>query len=588
MRTPTLQYLYLQKPVTMVIIICIISVLPWIGLGDFSTKGEPREASVAISMLESGNWILPQVYANEFAYKPPMAHWLMAAFSYPQGYVSEFTSRLPSTIAFICLMGCTLMFFGRRIKFQQAFIATLLLLTCIEMHRAAMTTRVDMLLTAFIVIDLYQLFRWEDQLELKGLPVIIPVLLGCAVLTKGPVGVILPLFVFGAYLLMLRKYSLLTIFKALLYIGVSSLFLPLLWYIAAWKQGGDKFLDVVLAENFGRFFHLNTPDINYDLGHENGVWYNFMTLAAGFIPWTIFFFFSLFGLNWQRKKGSFKQVLKDSWNNILSMEKEKLFSLVALVCIIFFYSIPSSKRSVYLMPAYPFIAIFLAQYAIYITEYRTKVTRIFAAFLASVTTVVLIAIGLTMIGVIDPVAIASQYTSRTSTLAQVEAVSNIFSFSYGLTVYIVIVVLVALLTVLYQMFKKINIKILYATIALSFTINLLIDGVIMRGIRQDGSARPFAEKVMKEYPLNENNMFVMNNLKKYRNLYGLNFYLGNRFHNFEQEMPEEGFFFATSSDLEVVLKNYEGQYTFNILTSSERIIHEVRRPVVLCSFLRVK
>ena len=584
MRTPTLQYLYLQKPVTMVIIICIISVLPWIGLGDFSTKGEPREASVAISMLESGNWILPQVYANEFAYKPPMAHWLMAAFSYPQGYVSEFTSRLPSTIAFICLMGCTLMFFGRRIKFQQAFIATLLLLTCIEMHRAAMTTRVDMLLTAFIVIGLYQLFRWEDQLELKGLPVIIPVLLGCAVLTKGPVGVILPLFVFGAYLLMLRKYSLLTIFKALLYIGVSSLFLPLLWYIAAWKQGGDKFLDVVLAENFGRFFHLNTPDINYDLGHENGVWYNFITLAAGFIPWTIFFFFSLFGLNWQRKKGSFKQVLKDSWNNILSMEKEKLFSLVALVCIIFFYSIPSSKRSVYLMPAYPFIAIFLAQYAIYITEYRTKVTRIFAAFLASVTTVVLIAIGLTMIGVIDPVAIASQYTSRTSTLAQVEAVSNIFSFSYGLTVCIVIVVLVALLTVLYQMFKKINIKILYATIALSFTINLLIDGVIMRGIRQDGSARPFAEKVMKEYPLNENNMFVM----KYRNLYGLNFYLGNRFHNFEQEMPEEGFFFATSSDLEVVLKNYEGQYTFNILTSSERIIHEVRRPVVLCSFLRVK
>ena len=50
MRTPTLQYLYLQKPVTMMVVICIISVLPWIGLGDFSTKGEPREAAVAISM----------------------------------------------------------------------------------------------------------------------------------------------------------------------------------------------------------------------------------------------------------------------------------------------------------------------------------------------------------------------------------------------------------------------------------------------------------------------------------------------------------------------------------------------------------
>lgn len=588
MRTPTLQYLYLQKPVTMVIIICIISVLPWIGLGDFSTKGEPREASVAISMLESGNWILPQVYANEFAFKPPMAHWLMAACSYPQGYVSEFTSRLPSSIAFTCLIGFTLIFFGRRIKFQQAFIATLLLLTCIEIHRAAMTTRVDMLLTTFMVIGLYQLFRWEDRLELKGLPLIIPILLGCAVLTKGPVGVILPLFVFGVYLLMLRKYSLLTIFKSLLYIGISSSFLPLLWYIAAWKQGGDHFLDLVLAENFGRFFHLDTPGINYDLGHENGAWYNFMTLAAGFIPWTIFFFFSLFGLNWQKRNHSLKEILKDSWNRILSMEKEKLFSLVALTCIIFFYCIPSSKRSVYLMPAYPFIAIFLAQYAIYITEYRTKVTRIFAAFLASVTAVVLIAIGLTMVGAIDPMTIVSQYTDRASTLSQVEAVTNMFSSSNPLTIFILIVVLLALLTVIYQMSKKINIKILYATIALSFTINLLIDGVIMRGIRQDGSARPFAERVMKEYPLDKQNMYVMNNLRFYRNLYGLNFYLGNRFHNFETELPQKGYFFAIPTDLEAVMKKYEGQYTFNILTSSERIILEMRQPIVMCSFVRIK
>ena len=174
MRTPTLQYLYLQKPITMVIVICIISVLPWIGLGDFSTKGEPREAAVAVSMLETGNWVLPQVYANEFAYKPPLAHWLMAVASLPQGYVSEFTSRLPSALAFIILIGFTLVFFGKRLRFQQAFIATLLLITCIEIHRAAMTTRVDMLLTTFIVIGLYQLYRWEDKLEIKGVPIAIP------------------------------------------------------------------------------------------------------------------------------------------------------------------------------------------------------------------------------------------------------------------------------------------------------------------------------------------------------------------------------------------------------------------------------
>lgn len=133
MRTPTLQYLYLQKPVTLIIFICLLAVLPWIGMGDFSTKGEPREAAVAISMLESGNWVLPQTYADEFAFKPPMAHWLMALCSLPGGVVTEFSSRLPSAVAFVVLMGFVLVFFGRRItRFHEAFISTLLLITSVE------------------------------------------------------------------------------------------------------------------------------------------------------------------------------------------------------------------------------------------------------------------------------------------------------------------------------------------------------------------------------------------------------------------------------------------------------------------------
>ena len=493
MRTPTLQYLYLQKPITMVIVICIISVLPWIGLGDFSTKGEPREAAVAVSMLETGNWVLSTGLCERICLQTTVGA-LADDSRFPAAGIC-FRVHLPPAV-------CIGFYYTDR--FHTGFLWQAVAVPAgIHRHAIAhhlyrdtpgcMTTRVDMLLTTFIVIGLYQLYRWEDKLELKGVPIAIPALLGCAVLTKGPVGIILPLFVFGVYLLMLRKYSYLVIFKALLYAGISSIFLPLLWYVAAWKQGGDTFLNVMLAENFGRFFHLSTPDIHYNLGHENGVWYNFMTLAAGFVPWTIFFFFSLFGLKLHKPEKSVKEILASTWNNIRSMEKEKLFSLVALVCIIFFYSIPSSKRSVYLMPAYPFIAIFLAQYTLYITEYRTKVTRVFAAFMASITAVVVIAVALTMAGAIDPVKIASQYTSRQSTLETVELVSNMFAYPCGLTICILIVLLAILATVYYQMFKKINIKILYATIALAFAINLLIDGVVMRGIRQGSSARPFCQ-----------------------------------------------------------------------------------------------
>lgn len=585
MRTSALQDLYLQRPVTLTVLICILSVLPWIGLGDFSTKGEPREAAVAISMLETGNVVLPMAYADEFAYKPPMAHWLMAAFSYPQGYVSEFTSRLPSALAFIVLIGFILVFFGKRTsKFQVPFIAALILITCIEIHRAAMTTRVDMLLTTFMLLGLLQLYRWEERLELKGLPVIIPLLLGCAVLTKGPVGIILPLFVFGVYLLMLRKYRFIVICRSLLYIGVSSLFLPLLWYTAAWKQGGDDFLNVVLAENFGRFFRIDSIDINYELGHERGAWYNFVTLIAGFVPWTIFFFFSLFGMKIHRHEKSLKEILKDTWQRILSMDKVRLFSLVSLVCIIFFYCIPSSKRSVYLMPAYPFIALFLAEFSLYLTEYKTKVTRVFAAFLTSIVTVVLIAVALTMFKLIDPVLITSQYTTDMLTLYQVQTITEMLTSPSALTVSILILTLIVVLIINYQMFKRINIKILYASIALMFCINVMIDGIFMRGIRTATSNRPFAERILEEYPLNRENVFVMNNLLEYRNLYGLNFYMGNIFHDFQDKKPSQGFFLAGEIDMEKVRKNYGDKYSFETLTSSKYEINEVRQPIVLSRF----
>lgn len=569
------------------ILLCAFTVLPWIGLGEFATKGEPREAAVAISMIETGNFILPTTYANEFAYKPPMAHWLMAAFSLPQGYVSEFTARLPSALAFITLIGFILGFFGKRIdKFQLGILTAFLLITCIELHRAAMTTRVDMLLTTFMVIGLIQLFRWEEILELKGLPIAIPILLGCAVLTKGPVGLILPLFIFFVYLLLLGKYRFWRIIKALVYIGLSSLFLPLIWYVAAWRQGGESFLNVVIAENFGRFLHLETPDIHYELGHERPLIYNFATLIAGFVPWTFLAFFSLFGMKIRKPEKPIKQILKECWQKIRTMDRVYLFSLTALVCILFFYSIPSSKRSVYLMPAYPFIALFLAQFMLYLAEYRRRVTQVFAAFMALVTTLALGVLLLTAFGVIDPVAITAQFTPRTDVHHTVHTIAGFLTAPSALTIAILSAVAIALGVVYYQLFRKINLKIMYATIGLMICIHFMIDGIIMRGERSSNSSRPFAEQIMQEYPLNKKNIYVMNNLREYKNLYGMNFYMGNIFHNFETEKPGAGYFLAGEKDMKKIVSKYGASYLFQTLTTTPDRNKEMRQKIVLSSFER--
>ncbi len=477
MRTSALQRLYLQKPISSVIITCAIALLPWLG-NKFYTEGEAREASVAALMLESGNWILPKTASGEFTHTPPMAHWLMTIFSLPQGHVSEFTSRLPSAIAQIILIGFVLVFFGKRIRFQEAFIATLLLLTCLEVHRAGMSAYPDMLFATFTVLGLMQLYRWENKLELKGLPVIIPLLFSCAILTKGLVGIFLPLIIFFVYLLIPRKYSFLKIIKALLYVGISSMFIPTIWYVAAYKQGGSEFLSMALFENP----FLSSQSYINESGYGKSVLYNLGTLLSGFIPWIVLFIFSLFGAKWCMPGKSFKQIMKDAWNWFMSIEKVKRFSIIAAVCIIFFYTVLPGERNAYILSAYPFVSILLAQYFIYITENRSKVTRIFAYVLTTAVSITFIAGILMMTHAVDFNAVIAGYTADISILHLIESITNTFTSGHVVNWIIMTFLLISIITVIYQTTKRINIKILYATILMTFCLNLFIDGIVMKGV----------------------------------------------------------------------------------------------------------
>ena len=64
------------------------------------------------------------------------------------------------------------------------------------------------------------------------------------------------------------------------------------------------------------------------------------------------------------------------------MDSTRLFSLLSIVLIFVFYCIPKSKRSVYLLPIYPFIAYFLAEYIMYLVRKNSKAVKIYGGFLS--------------------------------------------------------------------------------------------------------------------------------------------------------------------------------------------------------------
>ena len=93
-----------NKAFWLLLVICVVTILPFLGLPEYHTKGEPRESIVSYSMLESDNWILPRNNGGEIPYKPPFFHWTIAAVSTLNGgQVTEMTSRLPSAIALISM-----------------------------------------------------------------------------------------------------------------------------------------------------------------------------------------------------------------------------------------------------------------------------------------------------------------------------------------------------------------------------------------------------------------------------------------------------------------------------------------------------
>lgn len=361
--------------------ICCLTLLPFLGLADFNSKGEPREAVVAYSMLQQNDWLLPVNNGGEIPYKPPMFHWLVALSGLLTGGVNEYASRLPSALALIGLTLLTFQFFRRRRYVLFAITAALLTFTSWELHRAGMNCRVDMVLTFFTVAAIFFLYRWSITREMHGVPWLAILMMSCATLTKGPVGIIVPCLAVGVFLLV-RGVN---FFKAFIWLalwGVMSLVIPAIWYGAAYARGGEEFLSLVLEENFGRM----TNTMSYDSCVHP--WpYNIGVFLAGWIPWTLAALMTIFAL----RRDDFRRRAGNLWKRFRSMRPETLLCVVAAVVIFVFYCIPQSKRSVYLMPCYPFVAGLLTILFHWASERKRNIMLIFGDIMAALAVILFLA-----------------------------------------------------------------------------------------------------------------------------------------------------------------------------------------------------
>jgi len=328
------------KPMKLILMLALF--LPLIYAGsmrrDLTFPDELRYAEVAREMLESGNGILPRFNYAVYPDKPPVFFWALAASMKLLGENPP-AALLPSMIPAILTLLMTYLL-GKEIFHHEAGLYGAWILGSFFLFlMMSQVVRMDMLMTLLITASHYFFYK---GLKGRGRPkyrVLAGYLcIGAALITKGPVGLILPLITILSYLFLNKETkrikSLYTFRGLLLMLGI-----PLLWLSLASLQGGEAYLrDILLKQSAGRVIE--------SFSHAKPVYYYLLYFPLLLIPWSLFL--ALF--------------LDPGIRNDLSKDRDGvLFLLCWVLGALIFFSLISGKILIYLLPLTPALALLIAR-----------------------------------------------------------------------------------------------------------------------------------------------------------------------------------------------------------------------------------
>lgn len=582
-----------------VIIISAITLLPFLGNVDFTTKGEPREAVVAMSMLNQYNWILPINNGFDIPYKPPFFQWCIAAFSLVTGHVSEFTSRLPSALSLIIMLCAGALFYAKRKNNNVSLLAAIITLTAFEVHRAGTNCRVDMVLTMFIVCALYALYEWWER-GCRRLPWIAVLCMSGATLTKGPVGMVLPCFVMFVFMLftawqqgkLCGRIIWKTTYKLFLSAVLASV-LPLIWYWAAYRQGGDQFMALVMDENVGRFLGKMKA-----VTHANPWHYNFLMLIAGWLPWTLPLLLSLFVLPWRKFANSFtkgestgKVTLKS--RIMAAMRKAdavQVFTWLSFLLILFFYCIPKSKRGVYLLPCYPFMAVLIVEYMAWLVKRSLFPIRFYIGFLSIVGFILTVALVILRAGLVPDSIFHGKHAWEN--IQMLHALSD-GSMSLGDILMALMPLLAACLGLMTLMRRRscfVTSHPVFASTVMTLLVFMAFDGYYKPTVVGCQSLRPVAMQV--EQAAKGEPVFALTTINKREvgddvlRLYGIDFYLGDNVRQLDVDRPRKGVVVVPAQCKSLLSEPFAKQYSFKEIMRTEHRASCFKDTIYVYQFVR--
>jgi 4-amino-4-deoxy-L-arabinose transferase-like glycosyltransferase len=179
----------IKSPVRAVAAVTLVWAVVYLpALGSIAIKGEEgRRILPAIRMLETGNYIVPQVGSNPYYRKPPLVNWIVAASFKLFGVRNEWTARLPSALSVLVLALAFVTVARASLGPGASIIAAMIWLTNIGIIEKGRLIEIEALyvsLCGLAIILWLSFFLQKKSAWLMWLPT--SVFLGLGLLAKGP------------------------------------------------------------------------------------------------------------------------------------------------------------------------------------------------------------------------------------------------------------------------------------------------------------------------------------------------------------------------------------------------------------------
>jgi len=188
-----------------------IVLLPNLGGPPLWDDDEPRNAACSLAMHASGEWVVPTFNGRLRVEKPALVNWLQLA-GFAVAGVNETGARLPSAVLTIATCLLTALIAGRVFRQDAGLWAGIVMATCLWTGVGGRAATPDAALVFWTTLALWLFVRgachstadgsgWRDgpvRVSL-GTAVGVGVACGFAILTKGPIGLLLPLAGIGLF-----------------------------------------------------------------------------------------------------------------------------------------------------------------------------------------------------------------------------------------------------------------------------------------------------------------------------------------------------------------------------------------------------